>query len=281
MINSIVILGTTQDGGYPQLGCRNKCCKNISNSKRFISSLAILDNIKKKYWLIDITPDFQNQIKLINKKISSVIPDGIFLTHAHIGHYTGLAKLGKEVINSHNIPVYTMPRMKSFLSNNAPWNQLVNNKNIILKNLENNIQIQINDAVSISPFLVPHRNEISECVGYKITSQTKSIIYLPDIDSWENWEIDLKNIIKENDILFLDGTFFSDDEIPNRDFKTIPHPSIKETLNLLDDLNETEKNKIYFTHFNHTNNLLYDLNAQKLLHRAKFNIAVENTEFDL
>ena len=278
---SILILGTIQDGGFPQLGCKNKCCYKKSKKKHFISCLSILDNNTGQYWLIDITPDFQNQIELLNQTVYSVIPSGIFITHAHVGHYTGLIQLGKEIMNTHQIPVFVMPKMKNILVNNAPWNQLLKENNIHLKDLEHNKVVSINNSISISPFLVPHRNEISECVGYKITSESKSIIYLPDIDNWESWTKSLKILIKDNDLLFIDGTFYSNDEIPNRDLKTIPHPFIKDTLDLLEDLSDLEKKKVYFTHFNHTNKILSSHHEKNILIRSGFNIAQEGMEFDL
>eukprot|EP00957_Ditylum_brightwellii_P156501 11911053-Ditylum_brightwellii.AAC.1 len=63
-------------------------------------------------------------------------PDGIFLTHAHIGHYTGLMYLGREALGAVDVPVYAMPRMRSFLKNNGPWSQLVSLGNINIQNLE-------------------------------------------------------------------------------------------------------------------------------------------------
>ena len=55
--------------------------------------------------------------------------------------------------------------------------------------------------------------------------------------------------------VLIDGTFFAGNEIPNRDMSEIPHPFIVESMNILDHLSETEKNKIHFIHLNHSNPL--------------------------
>ena len=251
--NYIKVLGITQDGGYPHPGCNEECCNlawSNKNLKKLISSIAIVDELSKKYWLIDITPDFKEQLNMIDSSFSL---EGIFLTHAHIGHYIGLVDLGLEVMNLKNINVYAMPKMKSFLEDNAPINFLITNKNINPIQITDNIYIDLNKDVKISPFLVPHRNELSETVGYKILSKNKSVIYLPDIDSWN---IDIIDVIKQNDILFLDGTFYDKNEINHRNIDKIPHPSILESINKFKEIKNISRKKIYFTHLNHTNILL-------------------------
>ena len=258
----IISLGTAQDGGYPHIGCIEYCCKKVEDNpdlKRLIASISIIDSSKEKFWIIDISPDINNQLRLLSKyikKFDSSSFSGIFLTHAHIGHYAGLLNLGLEALNLSNVPVYVFPRMKSFLNNNLMFKQLIDNKNIILKDMNDDKAIQLTENIHITAFFVPHRNELSETVGYRINTKKKSIIYIPDIDSWEDWDTNLNELIKNNDILILDGTFYTKSEIKNRDIEEIPHPSIEDRMAIM-DLNSTkEKNKIYFTHLNHTNKVL-------------------------
>ena len=257
---TLMVLGTVQDGGFPQAGCFKECCKSISDTqKRLISSISIIDKETNDCWIIDITPDFKDQIKLIKDFLSiDTLPNikGVFLTHAHIGHYIGLLDLGVEVMNMKDIPIYAMPKMKSFLENNAPFNFLIESGNIIINDINNNDIINLSDQVTITPFLVPHRNELSETVGYNIKSNSKSIIYIPDIDAWGAWDNNILDIVKENDLLFLDGTFYSSDELPNRDISKVPHPFVSESTKLFSGLDYTDKQKILFTHLNHSNPLL-------------------------
>jgi len=250
---SLILLGTLQDAGAPQLNCNKKCCQGLfeqADSARRVSSLGLLDfNTQKKY-LFDATPDISKQLHALKKAspiATSSIVDGIFLTHAHIGHYTGLMYLGKEAVNETEVSVFAMPKMSSFISNNGPWSQLVTNRNIVLQPLV------ANQAIS---FLVPHRDEYSETVGYLIEGPHKKALFIPDIDKWNRWELDLATELKKVDYAFLDATFYSAKELGNRDMSQIPHPSVLETIQTLKDFSMEERAKVIFTHFNHTNPLL-------------------------
>ena len=186
----IYVLGVAQDGGYPQTGCLKKCCigpKNKPELRRWVSSIAIVDNSNNRCWIFDATPDFREQLQMINGVTVSENPvniSGIFLTHAHFGHYTGLAHLGLEVMGANKIPVYAMPRMMNFLTDNGPWSQLVTKENIIIESLQDGVIININDKIKITPFLVPHRDEYSETIGFSISGPNKSVLFIPDIDKW-------------------------------------------------------------------------------------------------
>jgi len=278
----VTVLGTLQDGGYPQPGCELTCCSRVIKKERFVSCLSIIDSMKNKFWLIDITPDFRDQIQIINDKINRIIPDGIFITHAHSGHYTGLLELGREVMNTMNLPVYVMPKMKLFLERNDPWKQLIKQGNINLIQMEAGLEISLNGELSIYPFLVPHRSEISETIGFKIKGKNSSIIYIPDIDSWEEWEIDIDKLIEDNDILFIDGTFYHEEELEGRDINEIPHPRIKDSMRILEGLDSSNRSKVYFTHLNHTNNALRDYTYEyKNIIDNGFMIAAEGLKFQL
>ena len=260
--NLILTLGTAQDGGFPHIGCNGNCCKQAQENPalgRLIASISIVDRLKSKAWIIDVTPDISKQIRILMKYIPNLeYPSlsGIFLTHAHIGHYLGLLYFGLEALNLKNIPVYVLPGMKSFLYKNSMFYQMIENNNIIIKELNPDSKIELSKNLKIEAFFVPHRNELSETVGYSIQGKSKSLIYIPDIDSWEDWNINLTDVIKDNDIIIIDGTFCSKDEIQNRDIKKIPHPSIIESMNLMEELQLKEKNKVFFTHLNHTNKVL-------------------------
>ena len=137
----ICVLGSAQDAGVPQIGCY---CENCSRAytkdsfKRLVSSIAILNQTNEKTFLIDCTPDFKAQLAILDymsrkySGLSSKITppknydhnlniSGIFLTHAHMGHYMGLTQLGKEAGNSQLIPVYGTKKMIKFLNSNKPF----------------------------------------------------------------------------------------------------------------------------------------------------------------
>ena len=170
-----------------------------------------------------------------------------------MGHYSGLLNLGRESFNSRSVPLFVMPKMHEFISSNGPWDQLVKLKNVELKNIYNQKEEPLEENLSIIPLLVPHRDEYSETVGYKIIGPNKTALFIPDIDKWEKWQTSILDLIKEVDYAFLDGTFYDSEEINHRDISEIPHPFIVESLELFKDLNILDKKKIYFIHLNHTN----------------------------
>lgn len=252
-----MILGIAQDGGIPHAGCGKLCCqKSWSNlsKRKLVTCLAIIDPISKQRWIIDATPDIKFQLSNLHSvSDSDKTLDGIFLTHGHVGHYTGLLQLEKAVLNTFEIPVFVMPKLKRFIESNQPWSNLVTSQNINLIKLIDQSKIVLNERISIIPFLVPHRAEYSETVGFQILGPNKKIVFIPDIDSWDNMNTSIENLIFENDLLFLDGTFFDGSELPNRDMSKVPHPLISQSIKRFRTLPKKQKTKIKFIHFNHTN----------------------------
>lgn len=264
----VLVLGTAQDGGFPHAGCHKECCEMVANREvpgAYVASLAIVDLDKRKYWIIDCTPDFADQMRIVedfepyqSTEKAGLTLAGIFLTHAHIGHYIGLADLGREVMGADNIPVYVMPRMMAFLENNGPWDQLIRLDNIALHPIHHQESIEIPDFLTVKPFLVPHRDEYSETVGFEIIGPRKRLIYIPDIDKWERWETDIREVVKNSDYALLDATFYDEQGLSGRQMDSIPHPFVVESLEHFAKLKPKEKAKIHFTHMNHTNPLRYD-----------------------
>ncbi|MCU0327324.1 MAG: MBL fold metallo-hydrolase [Spirosomaceae bacterium] len=282
----ITVLGIAQDGGYPQAGCNKECCKAVFEEKiphQFVSCLALIDPEAKQRWMFDATPDFKEQLQLLKKISKNNLNDidGIFLTHAHIGHYTGIMNLGREAMGAKNVKVYAMPRMKNYLENNGPWSQLVNLQNIDLQAINDNSTIELNKNLSVQAIRVPHRDEYSETVGFRIKTAKKSLIFIPDIDKWQKWNQDLKQVIRENDYVFIDGTFYKDGEI-NRPMSEVPHPFVSESVDILKDLPQSEKNKVYFIHLNHTNPLLRKNSTEyKSLTKQGFKVAFQGQKVEL
>ena len=282
----ITILGTAQDGGFPHIGCQKKCCddfyKGISPKQKVVS-LGLIDKEAQQKFLFEATPDISTQLADLEKnhlKTRTII-DGVFITHAHMGHYAGLLYFGKEALGKKNIPVYAMPKMKNFLINNGPWSQLVTTKNIAFSNLRKDKVVQLNNSLKVTPFLVPHRDEFSETVGYKIEGKNKSALFIPDINKWSLWEKNIVEEVKKVDYAFLDATFFKEGEI-NRPMSEVPHPFIEETVDLFKNESLTTKNKVIFIHFNHTNPALQPNSKERNeLTLLGYKFATEGKRFEL
>ena len=274
----VMVLGVAQDAGYPQMNCKKECCKAAwENSKlqKMTSCLAIIDPTTNQQWIIDATPNIKEQLQLLKSKSGTEKIDGVLLTHAHMGHYSGLIHFGREVMGTNNIPVFAMPKMTTFLKENGPWSQLVEIENISLQKLKSDSTFSLNKNIKVTPFLVPHRDEFSETVGYKITINKKILLFIPDIDKWEKWETNILPLIQKVDYAFLDATFYKNGEL-KRDMSEIPHPFVEESMELFSNLSETDKQKVHFIHFNHTNPLLIEGSAsQKEVTEKGFNLSKE------
>lgn len=281
----IVVLGTLQDGGAPHAGCQKSCCSNLyanPDPTKKVVCLGLVDPASNKYWLFEATPDFPNQLNQMYTLVDSGLPKGIFLSHAHIGHYAGLIHLGKEVMNADKIPVYTMPRMTEYLQNHGPWSQLVKLENIELKQLQDEGEITLAPKLKVIPFLVPHRDEFSETVGFRIIGPNKSLIFIPDINKWHIWDEDVKEVVEQNDYALLDATFYDSEELNNRNMDEIPHPFVVETMKTFEAASAKTKNKIHFIHLNHTNPLL-DTNSAAYRNSIEMNFRIAGflQRFDL
>ena len=274
----VMVLGIAQDAGFPQINCKKECCKQAwgnSELQRTTSCLAIVDPISNEQWIIDATPNIKEQLQLLKQKTGTEKLKGILLTHAHMGHYTGLMHFGREVMGTNNLPVFAMPKMKTFLKENGPWSQLVKLENINIKALKSDSTLSLNERIKIKPFLVPHRDEFSETVGYEIIINNKSLIFIPDIDKWEKWETNISELIQKVDHAFLDATFYKNGEL-KREMSEIPHPFVEESMELFSKLSDSDKQKVHFIHLNHTNPLLIEGGtAQKDVLKKGFNLARE------
>jgi pyrroloquinoline quinone biosynthesis protein B len=255
----VVVLGTGQDGGYPQAGTQPGEAW-APERRRYAASLAVVDPVTGERWLFEATPDLRDQLHLLDRLAPAAsVPGlaGVFLTHAHVGHYAGLIHFGREIIGARGVPVYVMPRFAGFLRTHGPWEQLVTLGNIELRELRADQPVRLNERITVTPFVVPHRDEYSETVAYRIAGPARTVLFLPDIDKWERWVAEsgvrIEDVVAGVDVAYLDATFHTDGEIPNRSMAEIPHPFITETMARFDPLSAELRDRIRFIHLNRTN----------------------------
>lgn len=279
----LLVLGTAQDAGAPQINCLKSCCVSrwATGEKEPVVALGLIDQRNNTHYLFEATPDVGQQLYALSSEEKTEHLGGVFLTHAHMGHYSGLLYFGKEAMGARKVLVNAFPRMVHFLKSNGPWEQLVSEQNIQL-NVLNESSMRLADQLSVIPFKVPHRDEYSETAGYEIIGPNKKAIFIPDIDKWERWETPIEEVIKRVDFAFIDATFFDGNELPNRDMNAIPHPFVIESLERFKSLSALDKKKIYFIHFNHTNPLLNEHSTAAMqVKKAGFNIARKGLKVDL
>lgn len=260
----VVALGTAQDGGLPQLGSRSEPSMRAradASFRRLVASLLVVDAVGGGRWLVDATPDIREQTEMADRVSprqsapGSRVPlyDGVFLTHAHMGHYTGLVHFGREAYGALRLPVYGTEKMGAFLSSNGPWDQLVRLENVVLRDFEGGAPIELASGLNIRPIWVPHRGEYTDTVGFMVTGPNKRLLYIPDIDGWEGLDRSIEELISTVDYALLDATFYDGSELPTRDIEEIGHPFIVDSMARFQALPPAEREKIVFTHLNHTN----------------------------
>ncbi|MDA1259098.1 MAG: MBL fold metallo-hydrolase [Planctomycetota bacterium] len=253
MPQSIVVLGTAQDAGRPHIGCAKACCVTAAAQGQHerVASLALRSR-RDAWWLVDATPDLPAQVRAMGS-----LPSGILLTHAHIGHYTGLMYLGREGLNARGMPVHCSEAMAEFLRENAPWDQLVRLGNVELRPFRSGERIVLDgERLSVEAIRVPHRDEYADTHAFGIRVEyLQPLLYLPDLDRWEDWERDLGDVAAAYPLWLVDGSFFSGDELGGRDMSVIPHPPVVTTMDLLEERVRAGRLEVWFTHLNHTNPL--------------------------
>ncbi|GMN02185.1 MBL fold metallo-hydrolase [Erythrobacter sp. MTPC3] len=283
----IIVLGAGQDAGAPQIG-------NFADNAPLLypSSLGVIDRENGQRFVFDATPAITRQLAMLEEatRMDRTGPralglriDGVFLTHAHIGHYLGLAYFGREAAGANALPVFAMPRMAQFLRDNGPWSQLVTLGNIDLIEMEQGGFTIVSDDFGVLPITVPHRDEYSETVGFIMMTPDKRALYVPDLDSWDEFAASsggtLEELISGVDYAFIDATFWDDNELLDenglgRDMSEIPHPRVTQTMDRLAELPASEKAKVHFIHYNHTNPIRDPASEESALVEARgFNVA--------
>ena len=250
-IIQVVLLGVAQDAGLPQAGCDCVNCVTARALGRHpcVVSLGIIDHTQQTFWMVDATPDFPQQLQMLRERAPGATFAGLILTHAHMGHYTGLIHLGREAMDIRDITLWCSCKMRAFLRANAPWAGLLNDGNVTPREIIDGEPFALSKGVSVLPYQVPHRAEFTDTYAFLFSGDRQRLFYCPDIDSWDGLTFDIDNTLKAGDTVLLDGSFFSEEELPNRDMALIPHPLVTDTVGRY-------ANKPYdlvLIHLNHTN----------------------------
>jgi pyrroloquinoline quinone biosynthesis protein B len=256
----VSILGVAQDGGIPQAGCNCKRCLSAHENldlRKFPVSCGVI-GIDDSFHMIEVSRQLSEQLKLASDIFGPnfpVKPDSVIITHGHLGHIDGLGLFGKEVMGVNDVPLISSEKVINLLSKRG----LV--ESFICREISPNTKIEPTPdcGFSVEFLKVPHRDEETDTHAIIIRGPKKSLLFLPDHDSWdetfrETGTKDIRDFLNRIsvDIALIDGTFWDENELKNRKMDKIPHPTISESLELLGKkrINDPE---IYFIHLNHTN----------------------------
>ena len=245
---SILVLGSGQDGGSPQLG------HTVGIGDDRTASCVAVRSPDGSIVILDASPDIREQGQALMEW--DLYPDGrdrlvdaVAITHGHMGHYAGLLQFGKESAAAHDLPLVATPSFLEFIAANEPWRTLVSGGH--LRPVPLNGSVTIDSSMSIVGIPVPHRAEFTDTVALSIRIHNRPyLLYVPDIDAWAPWS-EAGAIIAEHDIAIVDATFSSREELPGRDMAKIAHPLVTDTIERFTDL--TGSTQIVLGHINHSN----------------------------
>ncbi len=247
MTGTLIVLGTAQDGGIPQLGSGPG-----TGAPRLVSSIAVVMDDGTTL-LADVSPDVKaqlaklNQVAAYQKRKARNAVDHITLTHAHMGHYTGLVQFGPEAHNAAALPTWVTASMATYLRDNQPWAALIEGGHLDINSDTGLGGFPIAPGLMLRLVPVPHRAEFTDTVGISVNNEA---LFIPDIDSWEAWPGAEEEVARHR-ICLLDASYSSLEEIPGRDLTDIPHPLVSDTLARFGHL--TNERRLILTHINHSN----------------------------
>ena len=267
MTYTLIVLGSGQDGGSPQVGSRAH-----GVVQRTASSVAIASTLGDPI-VFDASPDLRTQYqRLCEHTRDGVGIDGVFITHGHMGHYGGLMHFGREGAATDRLPLFASTSVLSFLSGNEPWATLFASAHLDPVSMDDTIA-SIGD-LTIEAIAVPHRSEFTDTVAYSVSVRGDPwVLYLPDIDGWDQWP-EAEETVARHRVSLLDATFSSTDELPGRDIAQIKHPLVPDTIEQFAHL--TPDRTIVLTHINHSNRLGADDDPFTLMAREHgFTIAYD------
>jgi pyrroloquinoline quinone biosynthesis protein B len=224
----------------------------------YAASLAIIDARPQpsSVWLVDASPDIKFQLSLLAPLLGPHPrmperfrqPDGLLLTHAHMGHMAGLAQLGPEAMHVRDLPLYASHGLAKVLRETILWRPLLDN--LRLTTVADGVAFDLAPQLLITPLAVPHRDELGTgTFAFRIQGPERSLLYVPDIDDWRQWPA-ARQVLSGVDLILADATFYSADELGGR--PPVAHPLVPDTVDFFAGL----PGQLILTHLNHTNRLL-------------------------
>ena len=277
---ALFVLGTAQDGGMPHLGCDRQCCSEARRTGRTLhpASLGVVDRESGALLLIEATPRIEEQLALFHRLAGTTgrgrqPVDAVLLTHAHIGHYLGLALFGREVAASRGVATHCSQRMAAFLTANGPWKQLVELGQLALHPFAPGVAIEPLPGLLVLTFSVPHRDEFSDTMAYVLVGPRRRVLFVPDVDAWDRAPGLLQQLMHGVDVAYIDGTFYDGRELPERDLAEIRHPLMTDTMARLETTAAAKGGCVRFLHCNHTSPVLHDEVLRAAIERRGFGLA--------
>ena len=303
------VLGSGAGGGFPQWNCNCDNCRGVRSGSRRArqrtqSSIAVsADGVR--WYLVNASPDIRQQIESFDGLHPTGSPRGtpiqaILLTNADIDHITGLLSLREF----QPICVYSTKQVMDWvLGSNAVFRAIrlfpsqCTWKTVITSGRHEIVGVDGKDSgLRYEAFAVPSKppaylmdlvSEWSEeTIGYKITDAAggRSLAYIPGIKQIDG---DMLALLGGCDCVFLDGTFWSDDElitlgIAQKSALAIGHIPVGGPGGSLATLAALRDVRKVYIHINNTNPILIeDSPERRVVDAAGWEVAFDGMDLDV
>ena len=253
----IHILGSGAGGGLPQWNCVCANCAAARTSKiepQTQSSIAIGADSEEphNWWLINASPDLLEQIERTPQLQPCAAPlrnspiAGVLLTNADIDHALGLLLLREQ---EKPLVVYAADKTRVALA----WlNGLLKQfSGIEWREISADFQ-PLDGALSFRAIELPH----SVAFQFRGDASGATAVFAPSVSELTE---QLRNAVQDSDVVFFDGTFWSDGELARvrpgaRSAHEMNHLPISDGS--LDVLRQSRARRRIYTHLNNTNPIL-------------------------
>ena len=293
-----MLLGTAAGGGFPQWNCWCPSCRVARHdpqaAKPRRQSSAAISADGRRWFLLNASPDVRDQLAdLVPNTPTSIrhVPiEGVLLTDAELDHSLGLVLLRE----ARHLPLFTtaaacavleydsriLPVTRAFAD--VPVTELLLDTPQALRNRDGSpsgISVEA-FAVAAGPPRFARSHDIGHTVGMVFQDQDsgKMCAFVPACGELTP---SLLERFARADVLFFDGTFWTDDElialgIGDRTARQMDHLPISGRDGSLAQLATLPcKHRIY-THINNTNPMLVEHSPESaLVERAGLTIGVD------
>jgi pyrroloquinoline quinone biosynthesis protein B len=302
----IIILGSAAGGGVPQwnCGCRNCTDARQNGHGRTQSSVAVSAD-GERWVLLNASPDVRTQVaahpSLWPPSGSRATPvRAVVLTDGEIDHTLGLLLLRES---ADRLPVYAPSGVTALLGDEWPLYRVLSAySGVEPRALEENRPVALTDrggsplgiccaatAVARRPPRYARAAPTQAFdVGLRLTDERTggTLAYVPTAGAMDDA---VRRIAAGADLLFFDGTFWSDDELRTAG-GGVDAPSAREMGHLpvggaggsLDLLPKLDAKRVVLVHINNTNPILCRSSAERArVEAAGIVVAEDAMEFEL
>lgn len=302
----IRVLGSGAGGGFPQWNCNCDNCQGVRSGRlnalpRTQSSIALSSN-GVDWLLVNASPDIRQQILAFPalqpgraKRDTGI--RAVLLIDSQIDHTTGLLML-----REHNQPLelYCTAMVYQDLTTGFPilrmlehycgvrWHELpIDGSTFGIAGMDG-LRFAALALTSKAPPYSPHREDPhpGDNIGLSITDRDngRSLFYAPGLAGIEPH---LEPVLHAADLLLVDGTCWTDDEMARRGVGTrrslaMGHLPQSGPDGMIDALKPFEKPRKVLIHINNTNPILVEESAERAaLTAAGIEVSHDGMEIDL